>query len=117
MHGPTSVPVAGAQASFVYQALSLRGGDLSYDADDQARWLELGWADQPHGLFVQQRGDGWAFAKPLGYSVLLAPAMAVAGAHGITLVGAGLLLAYAGCWYALGRRRWDRATAERKSTR
>src|SRR3546814_2856881 len=44
-------------------------------------------------------------------TVLLAPAMAVAGAHGITLVGAGLLLAYAGCWYALGRRRWDRATA------
>src|SRR3546814_4534723 len=72
MHDPTSEPVSGDQASFVYQALSLRGGDLSYDADDQARWLELGWADQPHGLFVQQRGDGWAFAKPLGYSVLLA---------------------------------------------
>ncbi len=111
LHDPTSEPVSGDQASFVYQALSLQGGNLSYDEADQARWLELGWADQPHGLFLQARDDGWAFAKPLGYSVLLAPAMAVLGAHGVTIVGAGLLLAYAGCWYAIARRRWDRATS------
>jgi hypothetical protein len=111
LHDPTSEPVSGDQASFVYQALSLRGGDLAYDADDQARWLELGWADQPHGLFVQQRDDGWAFAKPLGYSVLLAPAMAVADARGISIVGAALVLAYAGCWYGIGRLRFDAVTA------
>lgn len=111
LHDPTSLPVSGDQASFTYQALSLRGGDLAYDATDQARWLDLGWSEQPHGLFVQRRDDGWAFAKPLGYSVLLAPALAAAGARGISLVGAGLLLAYAGCWYGIGRLRWDRATA------
>jgi len=111
LHDPTSLPVSGDQASFTYQALSLRGGDLAYDATDQARWLHLGWSEQPHGLFVQQRDDGWAFAKPLGYSVLLAPALAAAGARGISLVGAGLLLAYAGCWFGIGRLRWDRATA------
>lgn len=111
LHDPTSLPVSGDQASFTYQALSLRGGDLAYDGTDQARWLDLGWSDQPHGLFVQQRDDGWAFAKPLGYSVLLAPALAAAGARGISLVGAGLLLAYAGCWFGIGRLRWDPPTA------
>lgn len=111
IHDPTSEPVSGDQASFVYQALSLQGGNLSYDEADQERWLDLGWTEQPHGLFVQARDDGWAFAKPLGYSVLLAPAMAAFGAHGITVVGAALLLAYAGCWYAIARLRWDRVTS------
>lgn len=111
VHDPTDLPVSGDQASFTYQALSLLGGDLYYDAADQARWGDLGWQDQPHGLFMQRGDDGWAFAKPLGYSVLLAPALAAAGARGISLVGAGLLLAYAGCWYGLGRLRWDRAGA------
>ena len=111
VHDPTDEPVSGDQASFTYQALSLLGGDLAYDESDQDRWLDLGWADQPHGLFVQQRDDGWAFAKPLGYSVLLAPALEVAGARGISLVGAALVLAYAACWYGLGRLRWDRPAA------
>jgi hypothetical protein len=111
LHDPTEQPVSGDQASFTYQALSLLGGDLAYDESDQDRWLDLGWADQPHGLFVQQRDDGWAFAKPLGYSVLLAPALAAAGARGISVVGAGLVLTYAACWYGLGRLRWDRPGA------
>lgn len=111
VHDPTDLPVSGDQASFTYQGLSLLGGDLSYDAADQARWEDLGWQDQPHGLFVQRSDDGWAFAKPLGYSLLLAPALGAAGAQGISLVGAGLLLAYAGCWYGLGRLRWDRPAA------
>ena len=111
VHDPTDLPVSGDQASFTYQALSLAGGNLSYDASDQARWLDLGWDEQPHGLFVQRNHDGWAFAKPLGYSVLLAPALAIAGARGISLVGAGLLLAFAACWYGIGRLRWDRPAA------
>ena len=111
VHDPTDQPVSGDQASFTYQALSLLGGNLSYDASDQARWLDLGWAEQPHGLFVQRHDHGWAFAKPLGYSVLLAPAIEVAGARGISLIGAVLLLGYAACWYGLGRLRWDQAGA------
>jgi hypothetical protein len=111
VHDPRDLPITGDQASFTYQALSLLGGDLSYDADDHARWVELGWEDQPRGLFVQRRDDGWAFAKPVGYSVLLAPAVGAAGARGIALVGAGLLAAYAGCWYLAGRLRWGRATS------
>ncbi len=116
VHDPTDEPVSGDQASFTYQALSLLGGDLAYDASDQRRWLDLGWADQPHGLFVQQREDGWAFAKPLGYSVLLAPAIGLFGGHGISLVGAALVLAYAACWYGIGRLRWDRAGAAAVAT-
>ncbi|MEX2294607.1 MAG: hypothetical protein WD691_12525 [Acidimicrobiales bacterium] len=116
VHDPTDQPVSGDQASFTYQALSLLGGDLAYDASDQERWIDLGWQDQPSGLFVQQRDDGWAFAKPIGYSVLLAPALAIAGARGISLLGAALLLAYASCWYGIGRMRWDRATAAAVAT-
>ena len=116
LHDPTDQPVTGDQASFTYQALSLLGGDLAYDASDQARWVDLDWQEQPSGLFVQRRDDGWAFAKPLGYSVLLAPALAVADARGISLVGAGLLLAYAACWYGIGRMRWDRAGAAAVAT-
>lgn len=111
VHDPTELPVSGDQSSFVYQALSLAGGNLSYDAADQDKWLDLGWEDQPRGLFVQRMDDGWAFAKPVGYSVVLAPAVALAGAQGISLVGAGLLLAYAGCWFAAGRTRWRAPTA------
>ncbi len=106
LHDPTEEPISGDQASFVLQALSLQGGNLSYDVNDQQSWLELGWEPQPRGLFVQHRGDGWAFAKPYGYSVLLAPAIELGGARGISAVGAALLLAYAWCWFAIGRSRW-----------
>src|SRR5690606_21767332 len=40
-------------------------------------WQQLGWTDYPNGLFTQQRADGWAFAKPYGYSVWLAPFLAL----------------------------------------
>ncbi len=106
VNDPTDQPLSGDQAAFTLQALSIAGGNLSYDTEDQQAWLELGWEPQPRGLFVQKRDEGWAFAKPYGYSLLLAPFVEVAGATGISLVGAGLLLAYAGCWYAIGRTRW-----------
>ena len=111
VNDPTDQPLSGDQAAFTLQALSLAGGNLSYDTEDQQAWLELGWEPQPRGLFVQKRDEGWAFAKPYGYSVLLAPFIEVFGATGISLVGAGLLLAYAGCWYAIGRTRWGPAGA------
>ena len=106
VNDPTDQPLSGDQAAFTLQALSIAGGNLSYDTEDQEAWLELGWESQPRGLFVQKRDEGWAFAKPYGYSLLLAPFIELAGATGISLVGAGLLLAYAGCWYAIGRTRW-----------
>lgn len=111
VHDPASLGVRGDQASFVYSALSLRGGDLAYGERDQERWLDLDWAEQPSGLFLQRYEDGWAFAKPYGYSALLVLPLAAAGLRGVSYVGAALVLAYAGCWYTAGRHRWDRATA------
>jgi hypothetical protein len=109
LHDPADEVLAGDQASFVYNAISLRGGDLSYDEQDQAAWQALDWEPNPYGIFFQARGDGWAFAKPLGYSVLLAPPLAVFGLRGVSVLGAALVLAYAGCWYAAARLRWGRS--------
>jgi hypothetical protein len=105
-HDPTDLQVSGDQAAFVLQAVSISGGDLSYDEQDYAGWLDLEWESQPRGLFLQRNEDGWAFAKPYGYSLLLAPAIDAFGAEGVSVVNAGLLLAYAWCWYAVGRTRW-----------
>lgn len=110
-HDPTHLQVRGDEAAFVYSALSLQGGDLSYDAADHARWVALGWDDQPRGLFLQRRADGWAFAKPYGYSVLLAAPLALVGLRAVSLVGALLVAAYAGLWYAGARLRWDASTS------
>ena len=111
VHDPATLDVRGDEASFVYSALSLRGGDLAYGQRDQERWLDLDWAEQPHGLFLQRYGEGWAFAKPYGFSALLMLPVAAAGLRGVSYVGAALVLGYAGCWYAAGRHRWDRSTA------
>lgn len=116
IHDPADLPVSGDQASFVYQAVSIAGGNLSYDAQDQEAWTDLGWEDQPRGLFVQRRSDGWAFAKPLGYSALLAPGLDLVGVRAVSLLGAGLLVAYAATWYFIGRRRWDEVTAAAVAT-
>lgn len=74
-------PVFGDQASFILQAQSLAHDDhnLSYDAADFERFRDLGWADQPLGLFFQRNDHGWAFAKPYGYSVWLVPFIRVLG--------------------------------------
>jgi hypothetical protein len=108
---PADNRLAGDEASFVMNALSLEGGNLSYDAEDHERWLDLGWTDQPAGLFLRQNEHGWAFAKPYGYSVALSPAIAVFGLRGVTVVGALLVIAYAACWFLLGRLRWSTAVS------
>lgn len=100
--------VQGDEASYVYSALSLRGFDLSYDAADQARWEEMGWHDPPIGLFIQSHDDGWAMAKPIGYSVFLAPFLWLFGLRGIQIAGAITLIVYAGCWFFSARLRWGR---------
>ena len=108
---PVDHTIQGDEASFVYNALSLQGGDLSYDAHDQERWLSLGMSDQPVGLFTQANDTGWAVAKPVGYSVVLAPFVWLFGARGIQLVGTMLLVAYACCWYFGLRLTWTRETS------
>ena len=105
---PIDDQVNGDEASYVYSALSLRDLDLSYDAVDQARWMDLGWRDQPIGLFTQTFDGGWAMAKPIGASVMLAPSLYLFGLYGIQVTGALLLTAYAGCWYFSARLRWSR---------
>jgi hypothetical protein len=104
---PVDREVEGDEASYVFSALSLLGGDLSYDARDQQRWDELGWNDPPLGLFLQAHGDGWAGAKPIGYSIVLAPFLLVFGLQGIAVSGAALLAGYAACWYFSCRLRWS----------
>ncbi len=98
-------PVIGDQASFLVNAQSLAHGDhnLSYDRADFERFLDVGWADQPYGLFFQRYRYGWSFAKPYGYSVWLVPFLRVLGARwgmpvanlalmaAITVLGATLL--------------------------
>lgn len=111
VHDPGDRPLRGDQASFVYNAISLAQGDLAYDEQDHERWVEIGWTPYPHGLFAQLRDDGWAAAKPIGYSVLLAPAVALGGLRGVAVLGALMVLAYAGLWYAIARHRWDRPAA------
>ncbi|MGK2928451.1 MAG: hypothetical protein ACSLFO_02630 [Acidimicrobiales bacterium] len=115
-HDPTELQVSGDQATFTLNALSIAGGDLSYDEQDYDSWLDLDWEVNPRGLFMQRTDEGWAFAKPYGYSVLLAPFVNWFGADGISYANAGLLLAYAWCWYAIGRTRWRPAAAAMVAT-
>jgi len=74
-------PVLGDSASYLLQAESLgfAGHDLAYDQRDLEYFRSFGWAPEPYGLYFQRNGDGWAFAKPYGYSVVLAPAIRVFG--------------------------------------
>ncbi len=67
-------PLIGDQSNFLLQSLSIvRSHNLSYDTNDQAAWASVGWTPYPDGLFSQKRDDGWAFAKPYGYSVWMSP--------------------------------------------
>lgn len=105
---PADLTIQGDEAGYIYQALSLQGGDLSYDARDQERWLSLGMGEYPVGLFTQAFEGGWAAAKPIGYSVVLAPFLWIFDMRGAHIVGAMLLIAYASCWYFGLRLRWGR---------
>lgn len=89
-------PLSGDQASFVMQAQSLAHGghNLSFDVADFERWVALGWADQPYGLFFRQTDSGWIFGKPYSYSLYLAPFMRLFGdVTGIAVANAALLVA------------------------
>lgn len=89
-------PLAGDEASHLLQALSIAHDShtLNFDRRDVERWQSLGWATQPVGLFFQRHDDDlYGVAKPYGYSLYLAPFIAVFGAvHGVA-IGNTLLLA------------------------
>lgn len=62
------------QMSFLLQALSVSyDGDLQYTQRDRQRFLQLGWGDQPVGLFLRKSGERYFFAKPAAYGILAAP--------------------------------------------
>jgi hypothetical protein len=88
-------PLVGDQSAHLLQALSLAydSHTLNFDAQDHARWQEVGWEPEPRGLFFQQyEGDRWAGAKPYGYALYLAPFIAVLGPVPGVAVANSLLL-------------------------
>ncbi len=101
-------PIAGDQASYLLQALSIEDGhNLSYDSSDMDRWREVGWVDTPTSLFFQRRDTGWAAAKPIGYSSFLAVFIAVFGVvHGVAVAGTALVLALVALSVAIMRTRY-----------
>lgn len=89
-------PLAGDEASHLLQALSIAydSHTLNFDQRDVERWQSLAWATQPVGLFFQRYdGDLYGVAKPYGYSLYLAPFIAVFGAVPGVAIGNTLLLA------------------------
>lgn len=107
-HDYREEPLVGDQASQLLQAESLAYDDhnLSYDEEDLTRFTEeeLRWESTPHpsGLFFQRTEDGWAFAKPYGYSVVLAPFLRLLGpAAGAAVTNTLLLLTVEGLVLAL----------------
>lgn len=94
-HQLSENPVVGDQASHLLQALSLAydGHSLEFDAQDIQRFREADWRPDPAGLFFQQYDGGYAFAKPYGYSLYLAPFIAVLGAvPGVAVANVVLIL-------------------------
>lgn len=86
-------PLVGDQTSYLMQAQSLAfDRDLSYDEGDLDRWRAIEWREEPAGLFFQKTEDGYAFAKPYGYSLYLVPFLRVLDPVGAVAVGNSLLL-------------------------
>ncbi|MFN8017778.1 MAG: hypothetical protein U0P45_06615 [Acidimicrobiales bacterium] len=101
--------VLGDSSSYLLQAESLgfAGHDLRYDQQDVDRFRAFRWADEPYGLYFQRSGDGWAFAKPYGYSVVLAPFLRAFGPrYGVSLANLALLAVLAALGTATLRLRF-----------
>ena len=112
-HDFRTQPLVGDQSAQLLQALSLAhdGNDLAYDALDVQRWRDVGWTTNPNGLYFQAFGDGWAFAKPYLYSVLLVVPYRLFGpALGVAVLNSALLLALVGVSVAI-LRLWLRGPA------
>jgi 4-amino-4-deoxy-L-arabinose transferase-like glycosyltransferase len=104
-------PLAGDASAHLLQALSIAydSHTLNFDQQDMVRWRSLEWTAEPVGLFFQRYdGDLYGFAKPYGYSLYLAPFVAVFGAPtGVGLANALLLTLLIGISIALLRTRYD----------
>ena len=91
--------IAGDTGGHLMQALSLAydSHSLNFDAKDLERWKELGWAQEPVGMFFQRYdGDRYGVAKPYGYSLYLSPFIAVLGpVHGVAMNAASAPVANA----------------------
>ncbi len=103
-------PLLGDQSSHLMQGISLaNGANLTFDESDYEAWVDLGWDEYPRGLYIQQRGDGsWAFAKPYGYSVWLAPFLAALPAPlSVNVANALLFLTFVGLSAAIVATRYS----------
>lgn len=108
-HDHRDHPVLGDSSSYLLQAESLgyAGHDLAYDQRDLDYYRSFRWAPEPYGLYFQRDGDGWAFAKPYGYSVVLAPSLRVFGPrYGVSVVNVALLAVLAALGAATLRLRY-----------
>jgi hypothetical protein len=88
-------PIVGDEASHIFTTLSLAGPghNFSYSFSDLQRFNELHWMPRPYGIFFQQYGNGWAYAKPYGYGLYAAPNVFVFGAiRGIAVANTALLV-------------------------
>ncbi len=110
-------PLVGDQASHLMQAQSLaEDGDLVFDAGDHDRFLDVGWGP-PRGLFFQVTDDGYAFAKPYGYSVFATPfVMAFGAVGGFAAANAVLLVVLTAACHLILRSRLDDLPALALST-
>jgi 4-amino-4-deoxy-L-arabinose transferase-like glycosyltransferase len=111
-HDYRDATLVGDQASQLMQAVSLaHGGDLAYDPSDLRHYADATWRvryREPAGLLFQRHGDGWAFAKPYGYSLVVAPFLRVLGpSRGVAVANTLLLLALLAVCTALLRLRLD----------
>ena len=109
-HDYRDATLVGDQASQLMQSVSLaHGGNLSYDPADLRNYADATWRVRyraPAGLLFQRHGDGWAFAKPYGYSLVVAPFLRVLGpTHGVAVANTLLLLAVLAVCLALLRLR------------
>jgi hypothetical protein len=109
-HDYRDATLVGDQASQLMQAVSLaHGGNLSYDPADLRNYADATWRVRyraPAGLLFQRHGDGWAFAKPYGYSLVVAPFLRALGpTHGVAVANTLLLLAVLAVCIALLRLR------------
>ncbi|HEY8217682.1 MAG TPA: hypothetical protein VIH82_11140 [Acidimicrobiia bacterium] len=102
-------PIVGDEASHLFTTLSLSGPghNLSYGFADLQRFNDLHWVPRPYGIFFQQYGNGWAYAKPYGYGVYAAPFAWVFGTvHGVAVANSVLLVVLAAASIVMLRLRY-----------
>lgn len=94
------------QMTFLLQALSIaRDGDLQYTPADRERFHQLGWGEEPLGLFLRTNGTKYYYGKPAFYALLAAPFCRVAPNRGALVLNALLWAGLVELGYRWFRRR------------